>query len=202
MSLRRVCLLGTVAGLFAVSPARATCFDKVQDGPESGVDCGGDCVPCERGESCRIPRDCYSGRCAESVCEERVYEQGAEVPPGYRVELAAADSGALTREIGWLSLGLGYGVAYASALSLPGQLSWLYAPVVGPWAKVADPNQSLRGWLAVDGLFQTVGAGLIIGGIASGGRQLVRDDTVFAHLVVTPAQMGRDGYGLWMRGAF
>lgn len=202
MCLRRVCLLGAVAALCAATPAGATCFDKVQDGQESAVDCGGDCVPCERGDACRIPHDCYSGRCAEYVCEERVYEKGTAVPPGYRVELSAADGGATTRTIGWISLGLGYGVAYASALALPGQVSWLYAPVLGPWVVVANPDQPLRGLLAVDGLLQTVGAGLVIGGIATGGKQLIRDENVLARLILTPGAVGRDGYGLWAHGAF
>jgi hypothetical protein len=203
MSSGRVCLLALASALFVSREAWATCFDRVRDGQESDVDCGGDCVPCERGDACRVPHDCYSGRCAESVCEERVYPKGTTIPPGYRVELSTADGGAITRTIGWISLGVGYGIAYASALALPGAESWLYAPVVGPWVVVAKPDQSLRGLIAVDGLLQTVGAGLVIGGIATGGKQLVRDEGVLAHLLLTPGPMGgRDGYGLWARGAF
>jgi hypothetical protein len=201
MSVRRACLGGAIATLFAATPARASCFDGIQNGPESDVDCGGDCLPCERGDACRVPRDCYSGRCAETVCEEQIYEKSQPVPAGYRVETSTADGAAIARTIGWVSLGLGYGVAYASALALPGQVSWLYAPVVGPWVKVADRGQSLRGWIAVDGLFQTVGAGLVIGGIAAGGKQLIRND-VLAHLMVSPGPVSRDGYGVWMHGAF
>lgn len=201
MSVRWVRLNHVLAMLLAAAPVRATCFDGVQNGPESDVDCGGDCLPCERGDACRAPRDCFSGRCAESVCEEQIYEKGEPVPPGYRVETSTADGAAIARTIGWVSLGLGYGVAYASALALPGQVSWLYVPVLGPWVKVADRGQSLRGWIAVDGLFQTVGAGLVVGGIATGGKQLVRND-VLARLVVSPGPVARDGYGVWMSGAF
>ena len=182
--------------------AHATCFDKVQDGPESDVDCGGDCIPCERGDLCRYPRDCYSGRCSDGVCTEREYLKGEPVPPGYRVETSTADGAAIARTIGWISLGLGYGVAYVSALSLPGKVSALYIPVAGPWIEVSDSGQGLRGLIAVDGFFQTVGAGLVVGGIAAGGKQLVRDDPVLARFWILPAQFGRDGYGLYAHALF
>ena len=126
------------ATAFAASPARASCFDGVRNGPESDVDCGGDCPACERGDYCRLPSDCYSGRCAESICEERTYLKGEPLPRGYRVEASDSDGAAITRTIGWVSLGAGYGAAYGAALvATGGELSWLLAPVVGPWIKVA-----------------------------------------------------------------
>jgi hypothetical protein len=203
------------AGLFLSRLAGATCFDGVRDGPESDVDCGGDCPACERGDHCATPHDCYSGRCAEAVCSERTYPKGTAVPAGYRVETSEADGAAITRTIGWWSLGFGYAGAYVAALSLPGELSYLYVPVAGPWIKVADKNQGLRGLIAVDGFFQTVGASLVIYGIAASGRQLVRDEGalarrrspredrgVLAHLFVSPGTMGSNGYGVWASGTF
>lgn len=190
------------AMLWATSPARATCFDGVQNGPESAVDCGGDCPPCERGSACRVPRDCSSGRCAEYVCTEREYVKGTEVPPGYRVETSTADSAAITRTIGWVSLGLGYGGAYAAAMSRPGDVSWLYVPVLGPWIEVADRKQELRGLLALDGLLQTVGGGLVVYGVLASGEQLVRDEGATAHVHVSPTMMGKNGYGVWLDGVF
>jgi hypothetical protein len=183
-------------------PARASCVDGVQNGRESDVDCGGSCVVCERGDRCYFPTDCYSGRCAEGVCEERVQPKGGPVPLGYRVEPSDTDGAAITRTIGWVGLGVGYGAAYVAALSLPGELSWLYAPVIGPWIKVADPHQNLRGVLAIDGLFQTVGGALVLGGVVASGDQLVRDQPrAMARVRVSPAIAPNSG-GIFVYGVF
>ena len=48
-----------------------SCGNKVLDGNETGVDCGGDtCGPCPDGRTCNSDRDCLSKRCAEEdgVC--------------------------------------------------------------------------------------------------------------------------------------
>jgi hypothetical protein len=183
------------------SMARASCFDGVRNGPESSIDCGGDCPPCERGRWCRAPRDCYSGRCSERICEEQLREDDMPPPRGYVVERAEADGPAVARTVGWVSLGLGYAGAYVAALSLPGELSALYAPVVGPWIEVADDGQSLRVLIAIDALLQSVGAGLVIGGYAMAGEQLVRQDAVVASVRIDP-RVSRDGAGLFVLGAF
>ena len=193
---------GVLATLFVAEAAGATCFDGIRNGPESDVDCGGDCPSCERGKHCNSPRDCYSGRCAVGECAERAYEKSEPVPAGYRLETSEADGAAITRTIGWIALGVGYGSAYVAALSAPGNVSWLYAPVIGPWIVVAKKDAPLPGLIAVDGLFQTVGAGLVVYGIAAAGKQLVRDEGVFARVHVVPATVGRDGYGVWLLGAF
>lgn len=188
--------------LFLGAEASATCFDRIRNGPESDVDCGGDCIPCEQGDRCVTPHDCFSGRCSEWVCDERTYVKGTEVPPGYHLESSAVGGAATARTIGWISLGVGYGIAYASALSLPGEVGALYVPVFGPWIEVADSHQGLRGLIAVDGLLQTVGAGLVLGGIIAGGKQVVRDDPVLTTFVIRPSRVGRDGYGLFVESAF
>jgi len=194
--------LGSVA-VFAASSAGATCFDGVRNGPESDVDCGGDCPPCARTQWCRIPRDCYSGRCAEYQCEEQLHDPDEPVPRGYVVEQSAADGPAIARTIGWVSLGAGYAGAYVAALTLPGKLSWMYVPVVGPWVKIADSETPYPGLIAVDGFFQTVGAGLVVGGIAMANQQLVRQDAVTAkaHVHVTPVASSSGG-GVFVFGDF
>jgi len=184
------------------SPAQSTCFDRVRDGAETDVDCGGYCVPCAEDSACRVPRDCASGRCAEGICAEQRYETGTPVPPGYFVEVSDSDAAAKCRTLGWISLGIGYGAAYVSAISLPGELSWLFVPVIGPWAEVADKDQDLRGLIAIDAVFQTVGAGLLIGGIVTAGHRLVRDDAPVARIQVTPTRLGRNGYGLAVFSVF
>jgi hypothetical protein len=190
------------AALSFAGAAGATCFDGIRNGPESDVDCGGDCPSCERGQRCNAPRDCYSGRCEVGECAERTYDKREPLPAGYRIETSEADGAAISRTIGWVALGIGYGGAYIAALSAPGNVSWLYAPVIGPWIQVARKDSPLPGLIAVDGLFQTVGAGLVIYGIAAAGKQLVRDEGVLARIQVVPSNIGRDGYGVWMTGAF
>ena len=154
--------------------ARATCEDGVQDGPETDVDCGGDCRPCDHGDTCLSARDCASGRCAAHVCEERPYIEGDPVPPGYEVVASETDSSATVRKLGLILWGASYGVAWVSAVSLPGELSVLYVPVIGPWLAVADSGTPVPGLIAIDGALQTVGASLFIGGLLTGGDQLLR----------------------------
>lgn len=44
-----------------------SCDDGMQNGNETGVDCGGSCGPCEDGESCRTDADCLSS-CVNGIC--------------------------------------------------------------------------------------------------------------------------------------
>ncbi len=44
------------------------CFDRILDGAETGVDCGGDCIPCAGGTTCEIPGDCQSQSCGGGIC--------------------------------------------------------------------------------------------------------------------------------------
>lgn len=202
MSARSVAALGASALWFVTRVSAGSCFDGVRDGPESDVDCGGDCPPCERGDRCASARDCYSGRCAEGECEEQALEPGEAVPPGYVVETSTADGAALCRTLGWVSFGIGYAGAYAGALAIPGQVSWLYAPVLGPWVEVSQKGQSYRGLIAIDALLQTVGAALWIGGVAASGKQLVRTESVVAEVHVTPAVTASGDAGVFLHGLF
>jgi hypothetical protein len=45
-----------------------TCFDRILDGDESGVDCGGSCRTCKAGEACGTGDDCDSGACDAGTC--------------------------------------------------------------------------------------------------------------------------------------
>ena len=45
------------------------CDDRVLDGDESGLDCGGSCAQCPGGATCRGAADCQSGRCTAGACE-------------------------------------------------------------------------------------------------------------------------------------
>ena len=71
-----VAALGAIALFGATARARAdsTCNDGMKNGPESDVDCGGDCGSCAIGKKCSAARDCVSGLCAEGVCAERDFD--------------------------------------------------------------------------------------------------------------------------------
>ncbi len=45
-----------------------TCFDRVEDGDESDIDCGGSCRSCKAGEACTDGTDCDSGACDAGQC--------------------------------------------------------------------------------------------------------------------------------------
>jgi len=46
------------------------CFDNVQNGNETGIDCGGTCVAgCANGSVCLVASDCVSGVCATGRCQ-------------------------------------------------------------------------------------------------------------------------------------
>jgi len=47
----------------ACQPANPTCSDGVRDQFESGVDCGAACPPCGSGQPCAVSADCASGTC-------------------------------------------------------------------------------------------------------------------------------------------
>lgn len=44
------------------------CFDRIHDGSETGIDCGGECVPCGADQACSVPDDCQSGTCLTGHC--------------------------------------------------------------------------------------------------------------------------------------
>ena len=52
------------------SGAWAHCHDNLQDGDETGVDCGGVCKPCNGGQNCVSGADCKSRRCVGNVCKD------------------------------------------------------------------------------------------------------------------------------------
>ena len=47
-----------------------SCSNRIKDGSETDVDCGGDCDGCDSGDSCNAGADCASDVCSsESICE-------------------------------------------------------------------------------------------------------------------------------------
>ncbi|MEZ4220882.1 MAG: hypothetical protein R3B13_08130 [Polyangiaceae bacterium] len=174
-----------VLSITATSQAGESCHDGIKNGPEADVDCGGDCPPCALGKACTNARDCVSGLCAEGECTERTIPKGSEAPTGYETRTSFSDPGATARQAGIAFFSIGYAGAYVSAITLPGTLSWMYAPLIGPWLTLSQVEKAeFKGLIVADGAFQAGGALLIIGGLVSSGPQIIRSET--AGIRVTP----------------
>ena len=72
-------LVPCAAGSCHAPPADA-CDDRVLDGDETDVDCGGSCMPCPVAAGCRVDADCQTrcdgGRCAAPTCSDGVRDGG------------------------------------------------------------------------------------------------------------------------------
>ena len=71
-------LLPCESGNYALAMPAAPCFDRVRDGDESDVDCGGSCMPCAGGAACEDAADCQTqscaGTCAAATCSDGVQD--------------------------------------------------------------------------------------------------------------------------------
>lgn len=64
----RVHLSPCAAGRCAAAPPADTCADRVLDGDETDLDCGGSCGTCPGGARCASGDDCQTGACDGGVC--------------------------------------------------------------------------------------------------------------------------------------
>jgi len=79
-----VCVEGACQAEEAAPPA-AVCGNGLQDGDETDTDCGGsECEPCGLGLSCGEDRDCSSGHCLDSTCQEEEPAPGEPCEDGAR----------------------------------------------------------------------------------------------------------------------
>jgi hypothetical protein len=145
------------------------------------------------------------------------YEEGDPIPAGYHVVQRARQGLVIA---GTIVFAVSYGIALTVALvdDFKDQTGSLAIPIAGPWLMMysrSRPNCDsqtgegcveqtaetiLRFYLAVDGVAQAAGVGLLSFGVA--GRQiLVRDDT-YASVHLTPGPVGRAGYGALLSGRF
>jgi hypothetical protein len=69
------------------APPADPCGDRILDGDETAVDCGGHCGPCPTAAACHLPADCQSqvctgtGTCAAPRCDDHIqdgFEQGVD----------------------------------------------------------------------------------------------------------------------------
>jgi hypothetical protein len=145
------------------------------------------------------------------------YEDGDPIPPGYHVVQRTRQGLVIA---GMITFFVSYGIALSVAMidDFKDQTNWLAVPVAGPWLMMWDrsrPNcdsQSgsgcveesletvLRFYLAIDGLAQAAGVGMLSFGFA-GRKILVRDDS-YANVRVVPMPIGSSGYGAMLAGRF
>ena len=89
-----------------VSVIPAYCFNNVQDGDETGIDCGGSCGACT-GAACVEHADCSSGFCVEDVCVALPVIQAFSPmngAPGTYVTIQGTDFGTATGGITFLGV--------------------------------------------------------------------------------------------------
>jgi hypothetical protein len=61
-------LVPCASGTCQTAPPVDRCHDRVRDGNESDVDCGGPCAPCPGGATCAVDADCATGACRANAC--------------------------------------------------------------------------------------------------------------------------------------
>jgi hypothetical protein len=140
-----------------------------------------------------------TGRCSAGECTEQLLSSDERIPRDYHVEMATRDAAASARQAGILIFAVSYGAAYGAALARPRDLSWLYAPVVGPFVAMRDRTTAEKVLLGIDGGLQIAGAVLLVGGITLAGKQLVRNPPPRVQLV---PHVESNGAGASMVGAF
>lgn len=65
-------------GVCALPAVEDRCRDRVRDGDETDVDCGGGCIPCAASRACSAGDDCQSGTCAATACTAPTCSDGVE----------------------------------------------------------------------------------------------------------------------------
>lgn len=146
----------------------------------------------------------------------RPYTEGQPVPEGYHVEEQNKHGLVIAGLIVW-SVPYVTGFSVVAGEGFPNKTGFLVLPVLGPWITLAarhktcpdvtasdfisvhcSDDDEARSLLVFDGLSQATGAALLIAGLASTTKRLVRNE---ARVFVAPARVG-SGYGLSALGRF
>jgi hypothetical protein len=56
------------SGRCATTPPADRCHDRLRDGDETDIDCGGSCQPCGAAAACQLPADCLTAACDGGHC--------------------------------------------------------------------------------------------------------------------------------------
>ena len=78
------------AGRCSTAQPAMLCRDRVRDGDETDVDCGGSCQPCWAAKTCRIAEDCQSRACDGGTCRAATCSDG--VRDGYESDVDCGSS--------------------------------------------------------------------------------------------------------------
>jgi len=132
----------------------------------------------------------------------RDWREGEPIPYGYhqvnRVRKGMIIAGAITFGVPYLYSGLIASVGDDAGSGSKTEALWL--PVLGPFIEMGQTSSTTaRYFLAIDGVAQSVGAFLMIYGIAVPKAMLVRNDLA---MTITPMHIGKDGTGLGFIGTF
>ncbi len=156
----------------------------------------------------------YPPAAAQSKPKPRVlpYHEGQRIPDGYYLE-DGIHRGAAIAGAAVLGGSYGIGIATAAGFNFVDRSGWLALPVAGPFITAAarhdtcptttdtynpcTDDQVARTMLILDGLAQTTGAILLVWGLNTHTKQLVREDAKY--VVVMPTRVG-SGYGLGVTG--
>jgi len=66
---RGYCVINDGRGMCGMEDVdNPTCADCLKNGPETDVDCGGECAPCRAGKICTNDTECWSGVCVSGLC--------------------------------------------------------------------------------------------------------------------------------------
>jgi hypothetical protein len=78
------------AGRCSTATPANTCRDRVRDGDETDIDCGGSCQPCWAAKQCSRPEDCQSRACDGGSCRAASCSDG--VRDGYESDVDCGSS--------------------------------------------------------------------------------------------------------------
>jgi hypothetical protein len=67
-----------------------TCRDRLRDGDETDIDCGGSCQPCAAAKHCTVAEDCQSRACDAGSCRAASCSDG--VRDGYESDVDCGSS--------------------------------------------------------------------------------------------------------------
>ncbi|MDB4956336.1 MAG: hypothetical protein JWO36_3905 [Myxococcales bacterium] len=86
------------SGRCTTTPPADACHDRLRDGNETDVDCGGSCLPCAAGVTCNVPADCQTGGCDSGHCRVPTCTDGLR--DGFESDVDCGDVGCAPCAIG------------------------------------------------------------------------------------------------------